>query len=205
MEGNVKVSDQTNDGSTDDGINEKKVEAVQNPADDYRRDMFKFKSEAKSLRDELDEYKLKEQEQAGNLQEVIAKLKGENRQLKQSVAKSEVSFAEGKIEDAIKTVASKLGCTDPETFYRLVERSDIDIIELDDKFRANKEDINSIVDKYRKNYEHLGFFNKKVNIVDGVPNSKPNNKPVKQKALSDMSQEELMSLAADTGLKRINR
>ena len=204
MEENVKDSVQTQASSASNETNEK-VETRANPIDDYKKDMFKFKNRAKELEERLQEYELREQESKGNLQDVISKLKDENRQLKQSVAQSHVSFAEGKIEDAIKTTAAKLGCTDPDTFFKLVDRTDIDMIELDDKFRASNEDVNGIVDKYRTNYEHLGFFKKKVNLVDGTPNSKPVNKEVKQKPLHEMSTEELLRVAEASGMKRIKR
>lgn len=205
MESNVKDSVQTQESSASTEQESKKVEERQSPVDDYKRDMFKFKSRAKELEEKLQEYELREQEQKGNLQDVIAKLKDENRGLKQSVAQSQVSFAEGKIEDAVKTTAAKLGCTDPETFYRLLDRTDIDMIELDDKFRVNSEDVNGLVDKYRKNYEHLGFFNRKVNVVDGTPNSKPLNERPKQKPLTEMTQDELLAYAEANGMKRIKR
>jgi len=173
-------------------------------ADDYKRDMFKYKQKAKELEDRLQEYALADEQKKGNLEGVINALKDENRRLKQETAQSRLSFAEGKLEDAVKGFALKKGCKDPETFYKLIDRNDLQTVELDDKFRANNDDIASIVERYMGKYEHLGFFGKSVNIVDKSPSNAPVNKP-KTKSLDDMSHEELMALARKQGLKTINR
>lgn len=173
-------------------------------ADDYKRDMFKYKQKAKELEDRLQEYALADEQKKGNLEGVINALKDENRRLKQETAQSRLNFAEGKLEDAVKGFALKKGCKDPETFYKLIDRNDLQTVELDDKFRASSDDIASIVERYMGKYEHLGFFGKSVNIVDKSPSNAPVNKP-KTKSLDDMSHEELMALARKQGLKTINR
>jgi len=184
---------------------EKQTANTNNSAvDDYKRDMFKYKQKAKELEDRLQEYALADEQKKGNLEGVINALKDENRRLKQETAQSRLSFAEGKLEDAVKGFALKKGCKDPETFYKLIDRNDLQTVELDDKFRANNDDIASIVERYMGKYEHLGFFGKSVNIVDKSPSNAPVNKP-KTKSLDDMSHEELMALARKQGLKTINR
>jgi hypothetical protein len=201
----MKETDQVSDQTQESSASTERTNEIEksNPIEDYKKDMFKFKSKARELEDKLKEYELREQEQKGNLQEVIAKLKDENRSLKQSVTQSQVSFAEGKIEDTIKLLAKDAGCQDVNTFYRLIDKTDIDMIELDDKFRANEVDVKDLVEKYKKNYEHLGFFKQNVNIVDKAPNSKPINPPKKEKALEDMTMQELLAVAESKGLKRL--
>jgi hypothetical protein len=184
---------------------EKQTANTNNSAvDDYKRDMFKYKQKAKELEDRLQEYALADEQKKGNLEGVINALKDENRRLKQETAQSRLNFAEGKLEDAVKGFALKKGCKDPETFYKLIDRNDLQTVELDDKFRASSDDIASIVERYMGKYEHLGFFGKSVNIVDKSPSNAPVNKP-KTKSLDDMSHEELMALARKQGLKTINR
>lgn len=192
--------------SQNDGIErERQDENLTKPDRDYKRDMLKFKDEANSLRDQLKAYEMEKEEAKGNLQNVISKLKDENRQLKSDLVSSKVSYGSGKIEEAIKRQALQVGCKDPDTFYKLIERTDIDTIELDSKFNVNVDDVKSIVDNYSKRLEHLGFFGKKVNIVDKAPNNKPVEKPTKTKSLEDMDKDELLALAASQGMKRIER
>jgi len=177
---------------------------VSNPNDDFKRDMLKFKDKAAELENRLKQYELKEEEAKGNLQSVIQKLKDENRELKQTNAQSKVMFAEGKLEESIKNIANQKGCKDVDTFYKLIDKTDLEIVSLDDKFNVSKDDIQSLVENYSKKYEHLGFFGSKVNLVDKTPNTKPINQPTKTKSLGDMTKEELLELAGKQGMKRIN-
>jgi len=199
------MEDQNLDGVQDsnDGVIENKEQNLSKPERDFKKDMLRYKDEVNSLREKLKEKELAEEEQKGNLQDVIARLKDENRSLKSDLSKSKVSYAEGKIEDSFKRIATQLGCKDPDTFYKLIDRTEIRGVELDDKFNANLEDVKDIVTKYSKQYEHLGFFGKKVNIVDKAPNNNPIEKPKKTKSLDEMSHEELMKIAEQQGLKRI--
>jgi len=186
--------------STENQVNISKQSSA---VDDFKRDMLRYKDEVSTLRDQLKQYEIAEQEQKGNLQAVIQKLKDENKQLKNVHAQDRVSFAEGKLEESIKSIALQKGCKDADTFYKLIDKVDLDTVQLDDRFNASKDDISTIVENYSKKYEHLGFFGKKVNIVDKAPNAKPVEKEAKTKTLDDMSTEELLELAGKTGLKRI--
>lgn len=201
-ETNVSGGAQQSDVSDSTEVNQK---TKNNPQDDYRKDMFKWKGKAKELQDKLAEYELKEQEQKGNLNEVILKLKEENRALRSDVATSRANFAEGNIENSVKRKAAELGCKDPNTFYKLIDKADISTIEMDSKFNAREDDIEVIIEKYKKNYEHLGFFKKDVKVVDKSPNFDNNKRPEKKKELDELTHEQLMELAAANGLKRINR
>lgn len=169
--------------------------------DDYKKDMFKYKTKSRELQERLDTIELEKEEAKGNLQNVIAKLKNDNKNLKGEVASSKISYAQGRIEEAIKTEAMKRGCKDADTFYKLIDRTDIDTVELDGKFNASKDDITGILDSYSKKLEHLGFFSKTVKIVDGVPKEITQTK--KTKALENMTHEELMKVAEQSGMKRI--
>jgi hypothetical protein len=199
MEDQKLVGDQ----DSNSGTAENNVDNLSKPEKDFKKDMLRYKDEVNSLREKLREKELVEEEQKGNLQDVIARLKDENRSIKAELSQSKVSYAEGKIEDSFKRIATQLGCKDPDTFYKLIDRTEIRGVELDDKFNANLEDVKDIVNRYSKQYEHLGFFGKKVNIVDKSPNNNPVEKPKKTKSLDEMSHEELMKIAEQNGLKRI--
>lgn len=193
-------------GTQSDAISDSPEKTNENlsAVNDYKKDMFKFKEKAKELEQKLAEYELKEQESKGNLQEVISKLKDENRTLRGDIAQSKLSFAKGKIEDAVKRRAVELGCKNADVFYKLIDDTEIKTIELDGKFNPRKDDIDVLVDRYKKEYDNLGFFGKSVNVVDKAPNNKPveNKKPSKE--LHELSHDELMKLAEQSGQKRIN-
>lgn len=200
-----ETKNEVSDSTDQNGVQSEKTNENLSAVNDYKRDMFKFKEKTKELEQKLQEYELREQEQKGNLQDVISKLKDENRNLRGEVAQSKLSFAKGKIEDSIKRRAVELGCKNVDVFYKLIDDTDKKTIELDQKFNPRKDDIDLVVEKYKKEFDNLGFFNKSVNVVDKAPNSKPVENKGKQKDLSELSHDELMNLAAEVGQKRINR
>lgn len=171
-------------------------------ADDYKRDMLKYKDEAAALREKLSDKNLAEEQKKGNLTAVIDTLKQERNQAKSELLTTKSEYASGKIAEGIKLAAAKSGCTDPETFYKLIDQSEIDVVELDAKFNPSATDISGIIEKNMQKYQHLGFFNKDVKIVDGSPRIIKKAAKV-AKPLADLTHEELMVEAGKAGLKRI--
>lgn len=191
-------------------VNNQDIEKPQKPAanasesdqEKYKRDMIRYKDQVAELTEKLKAFELADQEQKGNLQKVIEKLKAENKEIKTKYTQDRYQYAVSKIEDNVKLIAQKLGCKDPDTFYRLIDSDEIKTIEVDEKFNASKKDIEEIVTKNMKKYEHLGFFDKKVNIVDKAPNSSANVES-KTKSFSEMSKQELIEQAKKLGLKTL--
>jgi hypothetical protein len=144
---------------------------------DFKRDMFKFKEEAKSLREEKAAWQLEQEQKKGNLTSVIDTLKSEIKTLKHGNATDKLSFADTQIESAIKTELMSRGVKDVDVFMKLIDDNDKSIVELDDRFNVNTEDTKNIVDKNMERYGHI--FKKSVNVVDATPNNKPMNQPVK--------------------------
>jgi hypothetical protein len=168
--------------------------------DKYKRDMLKYKDMVAELTERVKSFEMTEQEQKGNFQKVIQRLKDENKDLKTKYAQANYNYASSKIRDAVITESVKLGCVDPDTFYKLIDQDDIKSIEVDDSYNAKQDDIKSIIEKNMKKYERLGFFGKKVNVIDKAPSSSPNNKEEDKKP---KTKDELLELAGKLGFKRL--
>jgi hypothetical protein len=166
----------------------------------YKRDMLKYKDMVGELQERVKAFEMTEQEQKGNFQKVIQRLKEENKDLKTKYAQANYNYATSKIKDSVITEAVKLGCVDPDTFYKLIDQDDIKTIEVDDSFNAKQDDIKSIIEKNMKKYERLGFFGKKVNVIDKAPSSSPNNNEDNKKP---KTKEELLDMAGKMGFKRL--
>jgi len=168
----------------------------------WKRDMLKYKDEVEDLREKIKSYELREEEQKGDLQKVINRLKEENGDLKKKYSQDRFKYAFSKVEDSIKMEAAKLGCKDPDTFFRLIDQAEIKAIEVDDSFNASKKDVQEIVSSNLKKYEHLGFFDKKVNVIDRPPKSgAPEGE--KSKPVDQMSKDELLAYAKKHGFKTL--
>lgn len=158
-----------------------------NAQDDYKRDMFRYKDEAKTLREQLKEIELEKQQKNGNLEGVIGSLKDEIKKLKHENASSKLSYAETQLNSSIKEELLSRGVSGKklDAFIRLVEHEDKSIVELDDKFNVNNEDIKSLVDKNMERYGDL--FKKEVKFVDGTPNNNSSISNEKKIDISKMS------------------
>ena len=158
-----------------------------NAQDDYKRDMFRYKDEAKTLREQLKEVELEKQQKNGNLEGVIGSLKDEIKKLKYENASSKLSYAETQLNSSIKEELLSRGVSGKklDAFIRLVEHEDKSIVELDDKFNVNNEDIKSLVDKNMERYGDL--FKKEVKFVDGTPNNNSSINNEKKIDISKMS------------------
>ena len=158
-----------------------------NAQDDYKRDMFRYKDEAKTLREQLKEIELEKQQKSGNLEGVIGSLKDEIKKLKHENASSKLSYAETQLNSSIKEELLSRGVSGKklDAFIRLVEHEDKSIVELDDKFNVNNEDIKSLVDKNMERYGDL--FKKEVKFVDGTPNNNSSISNEKKIDISKMS------------------
>jgi phage shock protein A len=166
----------------------------------YKRDMIRYKDQVADLTEKLKQFELADQEQKGNLQKVIDKLKTENKELKTKYSQDRYQYAVSKIEDSVKLTAQRLGCKDPDTFYRLIDSEEIKGIEVDERFNASKKDIEEVVTKAMKKYEHLGFFEKKVNVVDRAPSAVNDTKT---KPLDKMDVSEILEMGKKLGLKTL--
>ena len=169
---------------------------------DFKRDMLRYKDEAAALKEQLKEIQLGEEQKKGNLEGVISTLKDEIKSLKQDNAKSKYNFANTQLDNAIKQEVLSRGVKEVDVFMKLIDEDQKGIVELDERFNANKDDVKGLVDKQLEKYGNI--FKKQVNIVDAVP-GKPVAAKKKDPKLAELSQEELMARAEALGLKRINR
>jgi hypothetical protein len=176
--------------------------ASQSDHEKYKRDMLKYKDEVAKLREQLSAYETEREEQKGNLQKVIEKLKSENKEIKSKYSQERLSFAMSKVEETVKAQCALAGCKDPETFFRLIDKEDINALQVDEKYNIDKKEAKDLVEKYSKKYEHLGFFDRKVNIVDKAPANNSNFKGG-EKSMADMTKDELVAHAKKMGFKTL--
>ena len=157
--------------------------------------MFRFKDEAKALREKLREIELEKQRKNGDLEGVIQALKDENKALKHKNATERLSYAQTQLDSSIKQELLSRGLKGKklDAFMKLVDDNDRSIVELDEGFNVNREDIKSLVDKNMERYGDL--FKKEVKIVDGVPNNNTPNNTSKKIDITKMSWEEAVAYA----------
>jgi hypothetical protein len=181
--------------SEENSVQTEKQETLSKADADYKRDMFRFKDEAKALREQLREIELEKQRKNGDLEGVIQALKDENKSLKHKNATERLSYAQTQLDSSIKQELLSRGLKGKklDAFMKLVDDNDRSIVELDEGFNVNREDIKSLVDKNMERYGDL--FKKEVKIVDGVPNNNAPNNTSKKLDITKMSWEEAVAYA----------
>ncbi len=172
-----------------------KQENLSKADSDFKRDMFRYKDEAKALKDKLREIELEKQRKSGDLEGVIQALKDENKSLKHKNASERLSYAETQLNSSIKQelLGRGLKCKKLDAFMKLVDDNDRSIVELDVKFNVSREDIKSLVDKNMERYGDL--FKKEVKIVDGVPNNNSTKSSSSKVDIDNMSWEQAIAYA----------
>lgn len=176
-------------------VQTEKTESLSKADADYKRDMFRYKDEAKALKEQLREIELEKQRKNGDLEGVIKALKEENKSLKHKNANERLSYADTQINSSIKNELVERGIKGKklDAFMDLIKDNDKSIVELDEKFNVNMEDIKSVVDKKFEQYGDL--FKKEVKIVDGVPNNNSLNSSQRKVDINKMSWEEALAYA----------
>lgn len=153
---------------------ENQTEIKSNPIDDYKKDMFRYKSEAKALKEKLAEYEMNEQQRKGNLESVITKLKDDLQAEKSRNLKIQSTFAEQRLNDEIKATALEKGLkgTQLDAFLKLIDNESKQVVEFDERFNVRKDDVTNLVDDHLKRYGEI--FARKVTVADAVPNKAVN-------------------------------
>jgi hypothetical protein len=181
--------------SEENSVQTEKQESLSKADLDYKRDMFRYKDEAKALKEKLREIELEKQRKSGDLEGVIQALKEENKSLKHKNATERLSYAQTQLDSSIKQELLSRGLKGKklDAFMKLVDDNDRSIVELDEKFNVSRDDIKSLVDKNMERYGDL--FKKEVKIVDGVPNNNSIGSGSKKVDISKMSWEEAVAYA----------
>ena len=130
-ENNVTGSAQQSDVSDS---TEAKQKIQHDPQDDYRKDMFKWKTRAKELEEKLSEIELSEQQKKGNLEQVIVDLKDRYKQEKLEKEEMKLKFASARLDEAIKTEAMNKGIKGDHlnAFMKLIDHSSKESVEFDE-------------------------------------------------------------------------
>lgn len=165
--------------------------------DSYKKLLSEKKSVQAKAREMEERLKFLEQEKQqaeGNKDDVINSLRKELNETKDTLNKTKRTYAYTSIEDQIKAKATQEGCVDPSALVRLLDSEDVKSVDVGDDFRVNSDDLARLIDKAKKQTEHIGLFKKKDIQVHDV---KTPYRPA-SKGIDDMSTDELKELARQT-------
>lgn len=159
----------------------------------FKRDMLRYKDELAAAKNQLQEIEMEKQAKKGNYEGVINSLKEEIKKLQSENKLTKHSFASSKLDDAIKMEASTRGITGKklDAFLKLIDDNDKGVVEFDERFNVNGDEVKSLVDKSLDRYSEV--FAKPVKIVDGTPNSRPISNPANKFDMDKASADEIIA------------
>jgi len=190
MENEQIVSDNTQDAVSDSTENQEQLSRGEQK---FKNDLIKFKQLALDNQKKVEEYERKlhereieEEEKKGNLTKVLEEYKNKTRTLEENLKKKDFLFAKSNIDNALKTEALKMGCKDPDVFVRLIAKEKRDMVQFDEAYSPDPDDIKMVVQEAAKAYSHIGLFGKEVKIADAPPRSNVDNGPAKKPTEEDV-------------------
>lgn len=146
------------------------------------------REKAKELEIWKADLELKEKEQKGQLTEVIASLRDENKTLKERMENQVKEASFKKFQNEVSLLANEYGCGDTELLFAAMTKEEMASVEVDDKFNVNKDDAKRLIESIKARKPIL-FSNSKVNINNVATGF--NNRPATEgKNIKEMSADE---------------
>jgi hypothetical protein len=142
--------------------------------------------ELRALREAAEKAKLKDAEASGNTKQLIESLRERSAQMETEVQNQKKKYASEMISMQLREAIAKEGClVDSEKALKFLGESDYQSLEIDEQFRIRKEDISSVVNNLKKNYDFM--FKKTATINDMVPAGTPKvaNIPLEKMSSAD--------------------
>jgi len=192
--------DQISSGDTGESKNQVSYQTYQKSVDqekNLRKRLAEEQAQREALARRLEEIEIAEASKKGNVEEVITKLKEQNKQLENSLSGTKDSFIITQKKNALKTEAIKRGCKNPEKFLKLLDSTDLQLVQINENFEVNMEDVNSILEKSVKE-DDIGLFSPtNIKVADRTPANQKTPESLKElsrdklnQAMSKMNREE---------------
>lgn len=187
---NSAVVDETNSNN----INEENAVEDAVSYKSYRKLLTEKKNQQNKLgevQEKLAALEAKDMESKGQQSELISTLRGQVGDLKDKLKETNYNFAWKSITGEIKAAAIKEGCDRPDALIKLLDKEDMDSLEIGDDFSVNGDDLKRVLEKAKRENDFL-FRKKSKPVADAIPSNE-----MPKKDLSNLSLEEKARLLAN--------
>lgn len=152
----------------------------------------RFKTEAEALRAELENVKQRELEAEGKKDEALKYWKEKALENEDKYKKSTAQFAWNQVQSQLTQHLLQEGCVEPEVAISLIDKSELNSVEVDDNYRVNSEDLARITESVKRDQraQKIKLFGGPVGVNDMVPSSKAEFSG--EKPISQMTKEEIL-------------
>lgn len=174
---------QNNDKPVNHDTYKKVVGEVQSTRDLNR----KLKDQLAERDEKLKAHELSIAEAEGRKDDVIKQLREELSTVKGELKDTTTNYATSTVKNQIKLVASKHGCVNPTKLIKLLNKEDLNGIDINGDFQVNGEDLERIITKAKEEHSDIGLFGaKKVNVTDIAVSGMPTSKGVNEMSTAEL-------------------
>ena len=180
-----------------DSVNEMPSEK-QLSYDTYKRALeqrIKFKEENEGLKSRLEKLEQERLESEGKKDEALAYWKTKATEFEKSLKETTSKFGWNQVKSQLSNELSKAGCVDPEIAITLIDKTELNSLEVNDDFTVNKDGLMKLVDSIKKDQrvQKIKLFASVQGVNDMAPASNVQYKEPK-KEYSEMSKDDLLKL-----------
>lgn len=153
----------------------------------------RFKEENAALKAQLEQTKQAELEAEGKLKEKADYWKTKAVELEEKYSKTQAQYGWNQVKAQLSSELTKAGCVDSDVAISLIDKTELNSVEVNDDFTVNQQDLNRIVDSLKKDQrtQKIRLFGKPVGVNDMVP-AHDNKFKEPKKDLSELSHDELL-------------
>lgn len=156
---------------------------------------IKFKEENESLKSRLERLEQEKLEGEGKKDEALVYWKNKATEYEKSLKETTSKYGWNQVKSQLSAELSKAGCVDPDVAITLIDKNELNSLEVNDDFTVNKDGLLKLVDTLKKDQrvQKIKLFNTITGINDMAPASGVQYKEPK-KDFSEMSKDELLKL-----------
>lgn len=180
------------------------IEAIEAKKMEALAEAKKAKEEARELKSRLEAIENEKLESQGKYADINKSLKEKLADYEKKLETTNKTYAYNTVTSAIKQKALELGAVNADKVIKLMDKSDMELISVDDAYNVDMDAVTSVLEKMKKDHEDISLFKRSVPTTkDATPNpSHFRHDDNKEKTYGKMSLAELKSEYINQGLKK---
>ena len=153
----------------------------------------KISSENAELKARLEAIENDKLESQGKYADINKSLKDKLSEVEKKLQDTTKTYAYASVTSVIKQKALEMGAVNADKVLKLMDKSDLELITIDDNFKPDIDAINMVLEKMKKENEDIGLFKRNVPATkDVTPNSSYFQQPKqgsKNKTLAELKED----------------
>lgn len=177
------------------------IEAIEAKKLELMAEAKRAKEEARELKARLEAIENEKLESQGKYQDINKSLKEKLTEYEKQINETKKKYAYNSVTSVIKQKAAELGAVNPDKVLKFIDKSDMELITVDENFNVDIDTVKMVLEKIKKENEDIALFKKNVPATKDVnPNPSYFQAPSGDKKISEMTASELADLYKKTKL-----